>query len=136
MKGKIESWRIKSEAALETFKSEYDAQHQTRINRELHFYGRIVRSSALVETCRKSNAKLLLTGSNAPFDLSTTLLLGTCAMSDSIESGVVDAEGAVWNCPGLYIADGSCISASLGVNPYFTIAANAERITEAIIASV
>lgn len=90
----------------------------------------------LDDTCRKSNAKLLLTGSNAPFDLSTTLLLGTCAMSDSIESGVVDAEGAVWNCPGLYIADGSCISASLGVNPYFTIAANAERITEAIIASV
>lgn len=48
MKGKVKGWRMKSKAALETFKSEYDAQHQTRINRELHFYGRIVRSSAPV----------------------------------------------------------------------------------------
>jgi len=49
------------------------------------------------------------------------------------EDRVVDPEGRVFNCPGLYNTDGSVIPASLGVNPYFTIAANAERLSGAII---
>ncbi len=83
-----------------------------------------------------SNAgvKLLLTNDQTTFDMSTTLVLGTCSMADSIDNGVVDPDGRVFNCPGLYITDGSVIPTSLGVNPYFTIAANAERLSEAIIA--
>ncbi|MFN2501938.1 MAG: GMC oxidoreductase [Pyrinomonadaceae bacterium] len=66
--------------------------------------------------------------------MSTTLVLGTCGMADSIEDGVVGPGGGVYNCPGLYITEGSVIPGSLGVNPYFTIAANAERLSHAIIA--
>lgn len=40
--------RERSEAALHTFREEYAREHQTRINRQLHFYGRIVRVSALI----------------------------------------------------------------------------------------
>lgn len=88
----------------------------------------------LNDVCTKAGVKLLLTNDKTTFDMSTTLVLGTCSMADSIEDGVVDPEGRVFNCPGLYITDGSVIPASLGVNPYFTIAANAERLSSAIIA--
>ena len=88
----------------------------------------------LSRMCRRAGVGLLLTGERSPFDMSTTLVLGTCSMADSIEQGVVDPNGNVYNCPGLYITDGSVIPASLGVNPYFTIAANAERLSAAIIA--
>lgn len=87
----------------------------------------------LAEVAKKSGAGLLLTSDKTMFDMSTTLLLGTCSMADSIQDGVVDPEGKVFNCPGLYIVDGSVIPASLGVNPYYTIAANAERLSSAII---
>lgn len=89
----------------------------------------------LSRICQRAGVGMLLTGDQRPFDMSTTLVLGTCSMADSIEQGVVDPEGNVFNCPGLYITDGSVIPASLGVNPYFTIAANAERLSAAIIAS-
>lgn len=84
--------------------------------------------------CAKAGVNLLVTNDKTTFDMSTTLVLGTCSMADSIEDGVVDPEGRVFNCPGLYITDGSVIPTSLGVNPYFTIAANAERLSTAIIA--
>ncbi len=87
----------------------------------------------LTNISKKAGVHLLLTSNETVFDMSSTLVLGTCAMADSIESGVVDPEGKVFNCPGLYITDGSVIPASLGVNPYFTIAANAERLSQAII---
>lgn len=88
----------------------------------------------LSDISTKAGVNLLLTSNETTFDMSTTLVLGTCSMADSIEDGVVDPEGRVFNCPGLYITDGSVIPASLGVNPYFTIAANAERLSSAIIA--
>ena len=88
----------------------------------------------LNDICTKSRVNLLLTNAKTTFDMSTTLVLGTCSMADNIEEGVVDPEGRIFNCPGLYITDGSVIPASLGVNPYFTIAANAERLSAAIIA--
>ena len=89
----------------------------------------------LKKMCDQAGAKLLLTGHDSEFDLSTTLVLGTCAMADSAEAGVVDQAGQVYGCPGLFITDGSTIPASLGVNPYFTIAANAERLAAEIIAA-
>lgn len=84
----------------------------------------------------KAGVHLLLTNNETIFDMSSTLALGTCSMADSAEDGVVDPDGKVFNCPGLYITDGSTIPASLGVNPYLTIAANAERISSAIIADM
>lgn len=90
----------------------------------------------LTSICDKAGVNLLQTGDRTIFDTSSTLLLGTCAMADSIEDGVVNRDGSVFNCPGLYITDGSVIPASLGVNPYFTIAANAERLAQSIIAGL
>ncbi|RSN28489.1 cholesterol oxidase [Amycolatopsis sp. WAC 01416] len=53
--------------------------------------------------------------------------IGGCAIGDSAETGVVDPYQRVYGYPGLHIADGSAISANLGVNPSLTITAQAER---------
>lgn len=60
--------------------------------------------------------------------------LGGCAMAESAEAGVVDERGRVFASAsgaavheGLYVADGSIIPVSLGVNPLLTITAVAER---------
>ncbi|WP_410603881.1 GMC oxidoreductase [Amycolatopsis sp. lyj-90] len=53
--------------------------------------------------------------------------IGGCAIGDSSETGVVDPYQRVHGHPGLHIADGSAISANLGVNPSLTITAQAER---------
>ncbi len=57
----------------------------------------------------------------------TAHLLGGCVMGDGPETGVIDADHQVWNYPGLYVVDGSAVSANPGVNPSLTIAALAER---------
>ncbi len=57
----------------------------------------------------------------------TAHFLGGCAIGDSAETGVVDPYQRVYGHPGLHIADGSAISANLGVNPSLTITAQAER---------
>jgi cholesterol oxidase len=59
--------------------------------------------------------------------------LGGCAMADSIQTGVVDRFGQVFNYPGLYVADGALFPRALGVNPSRTIAALAEHIAAAIL---
>ena len=41
-----DSLRLRSERALQTFREEYARRHQTKINRQLHLYGRITRVSA------------------------------------------------------------------------------------------
>ncbi|WP_037303326.1 GMC oxidoreductase [Amycolatopsis orientalis] len=53
--------------------------------------------------------------------------IGGCAIGESPEAGVVDPYQRVHGHPGLHIADGSAISANLGVNPSLTITAQAER---------
>ncbi|WP_410654135.1 FAD-dependent oxidoreductase [Amycolatopsis sp. lyj-112] len=53
--------------------------------------------------------------------------IGGCAIGDGPETGVVDPYQRVHGYPGLHIADGSAISANLGVNPSLTITAQAER---------
>ncbi len=57
----------------------------------------------------------------------TAHFIGGCTIGDSAETGVVDAYQRVFGHPGLHIADGSAISANLGVNPSLTITAQAER---------
>jgi cholesterol oxidase len=57
----------------------------------------------------------------------TAHFIGGCTIGDSVETGVVDPYQRVYGHPGLHIADGSAISANLGVNPSLTITAQAER---------
>jgi cholesterol oxidase len=57
----------------------------------------------------------------------TAHFIGGCAIGESPETGVIDAYQRVYGHPGLHIADGSTLSANLGVNPSLTITAQAER---------
>ncbi len=62
------------------------------------------------------------------FNIPTTAhILGGCCMGETAETGVIDADHEVHNYPGLYVMDGSSISANPGVNPSLTITAMAER---------
>ncbi|MFO1217967.1 MAG: GMC oxidoreductase [Burkholderiaceae bacterium] len=68
--------------------------------------------------------------------------LGGCPMGDSAASGVVDETGRVFRrgaavravYPGLYVADGSMVPTSLGVNPALTISAIALRVADQVLA--
>jgi cholesterol oxidase len=57
----------------------------------------------------------------------TAHYIGGCTIGDSPETGVIDGFQRVFGYPGLHIADGSAITANLGVNPSLTITAQAER---------
>jgi cholesterol oxidase len=57
----------------------------------------------------------------------TAHFIGGCTIGASPETGVIDPYQRVYGYPGLHIADGSAISANLGVNPSLTITAQAER---------
>ena len=62
------------------------------------------------------------------FDMPTTAhILGGCCMGDSANSGVIDHQHRVFGYEGLYVIDGSAVSANVGVNPSLTICALAER---------
>ncbi len=62
------------------------------------------------------------------FDVPMTAhFLGGAVISDSPESGVIDAYHRIWGYPGLHVVDGAAVSANLGVNPSLTITAQAER---------
>jgi cholesterol oxidase len=57
----------------------------------------------------------------------TAHILGGCCMGESAASGVVDSRNRVFGYDGLWVVDGSAISANPGVNPSLTITALAER---------
>lgn len=57
----------------------------------------------------------------------TAHFIGGCAIGATPEEGVLDPYQRVHGYPGLHVADGSAISANLGVNPALTITAQAER---------
>lgn len=54
--------------------------------------------------------------------------LGSCRMGTDPDTSVVDPFGRVWGVKGLYIADGSIVPTSLGVNPQLSIMTLATRI--------
>jgi choline dehydrogenase-like flavoprotein len=54
--------------------------------------------------------------------------LGTARMGTSPDHAVVDPDGRAWELEGLFVADGSVVPTSLGVNPQETIMAMATRI--------
>jgi cholesterol oxidase len=58
---------------------------------------------------------------------STAHILGGACMGASAQEGVINANHEVFNYPGLYVIDGSAISANPGVNPSLTITTLAER---------
>jgi len=60
--------------------------------------------------------------------IGTTHQTGSCRMAESIEQGVCDVRGEVFNYQGIFVADSSALPTSLTVNPSLTIMANAERI--------
>jgi cholesterol oxidase len=61
------------------------------------------------------------------FDVPLTAhILGGCAMGRDPSEGVIDADHQVFGYPGLYVCDGSAVSANLGVNPALTICALTE----------
>ena len=62
----------------------------------------------------------------------TAHILGGCHMGSSPADGVIDTNHQVFNCPGIYVADGAAISANVGVNPSLTITAMAERAMNSI----
>jgi len=58
--------------------------------------------------------------------------LGTCKMGKDPKTSVVDLDHQTHDLPGLFIADGSTVPSSLGVNPQITIMAMATRAAEKI----
>ncbi|MBI5516769.1 MAG: GMC family oxidoreductase [Deltaproteobacteria bacterium] len=56
--------------------------------------------------------------------------LGTARMACSEGLGVTDPNGKVWDLEGLWIADGSIVPTSLGVNPQLSIMALATRVAQ------
>jgi cholesterol oxidase len=58
---------------------------------------------------------------------STAHILGGATMGRHADEGVIDKDHQVFGYPGLYVIDGSAVSANPGVNPSLTITALAER---------
>jgi len=58
---------------------------------------------------------------------STAHILGGACIGATAADGVIDAQHRVHGYPGLYVCDGSAISANPGVNPSLSITAMAER---------
>jgi cholesterol oxidase len=57
----------------------------------------------------------------------TAHILGGCCMGATGDDGVIDRHHRVFGYEGLFVVDGSAVSANPGVNPSLTITALAER---------
>jgi choline dehydrogenase-like flavoprotein len=69
------------------------------------------------------------------FECASQHPLGSARMGSSPERSVADGDGRVWETRDLYVADGSVIPTSLGVNPQLSIVAVATRIAHRMRAS-
>jgi cholesterol oxidase len=57
----------------------------------------------------------------------TAHFIGGCSIGESAATGVIDPYQRLFGHPGLHVADGSALTANLGVNPSLSITAQAER---------
>ncbi|KAK5051498.1 hypothetical protein LTR84_003150 [Exophiala bonariae] len=71
-----------------------------------------------------------------PVTLGSAHQMGTCRMSSSAKTGVVDSKGRVWGTKGLYVADASCFPTASGVNPMITTMGIAEWVSRGIVAEL
>ena len=62
------------------------------------------------------------------FECASQHPLGSAQMGHGPEASVVDGDGRVWDTDDLYVADGSIMPTSLGVNPQLSIMSIATRI--------
>jgi cholesterol oxidase len=85
---------------------------------------------------RKSGGMAVVNPLEKLFNIPTTAhILGGACMGADAEHGVIDDQHRVFGYEGLYVIDGSAISANVGVNPSLTICALAERAMTFIPAS-
>lgn len=77
------------------------------------------------------------TGNNSPATpFGSAHQMGTCRMSATPETGVVDPTGRVWGVEGLYVADASVFPSATGVNPMLTAMAIADHIAREVVGSM
>jgi cholesterol oxidase len=101
----------------------------TRINEELCRHARALGAHFIVDPLWNfMNLRKLVTAHP----------LGGCPMGEDYQQGAVDEFGRVFTGDGgihqgLFVADGSLIPSALGVNPFLTISALAERISERLV---
>lgn len=62
--------------------------------------------------------------------------LSSCRMSATPETGPVSPSGELWECAGVFVADGSVLPTSLGINPMVTIEAFAHMIAGNVVRKV
>ena len=62
--------------------------------------------------------------------------MGSCRMAASRSEGCVDQNGESFDVKGLFVADGSVLPTSLGINPMVTIEAFAVMIAQSIVESM
>lgn len=65
---------------------------------------------------------------NSRIECSSQHPLGSCRMGMTREHSVVNPEGKLWDAQNVWIADGSIVPTSLGVNPQLAIMTLATRI--------
>lgn len=83
-----------------------------------------------------SSVKALGLTSPDPMTMGSAHQMGTCRMSTSSRTGVVDSQGKVWGTEGLYVADASVFPSASGVNPMITTMGISEWIARAIARDV
>lgn len=77
---------------------------------------------------RESNGVAFSMLTETLFGIPTTAhILGGCVMGRNAREGVIDRDHRLFGYDGLYVVDGSAVSANPGVNPSLTITALAER---------
>lgn len=78
--------------------------------------------------------KLIRTAGNKPplTPFGSAHQMGTCRMSATEESGVVDEKGRVWGRKNLYVADASVFPSASGVNPMVTVMSIADWISRGV----
>ena len=62
--------------------------------------------------------------------------MGSCRMAVTPDRGPVSPEGSLFECSNVFVADGSLLPTSLGVNPMITIEAMAHMVSKNIISKI